>query len=319
MLPNLIVIGSRKCATTSLHHYLNLHPEIFMSQTHKELNFFVAEMFWKKGVSWYERQFPVKAPVRGESSPNYSRFPVWKGVPERMHSIVPNAKLIYIVRNPVERLISAYHHDFKGGLESRTFEEMVSSRLKENPHFHDSRYYFQLTQFLKYYPLSRIHVVPSEQLSDRPYAVMQEIFKFLGVDATFQSKEFCEMKNVLAETVRRKQCKLEHFAGQCGRKNQWLGQIAGAAVPIYLKLRKRKTLQPRENTAPPLVSIKTKELLQEFFRKDIQKLSALTGQQFEKYFSKVASPSHSQINKRAQQFGDAFKLQKERGGIQWRD
>ena len=122
MLPNLIVIGSRKCATTSLHYYLSLHPEIFMSTTYKELNFFVRRQRWKKGVGWYGRQFPIPAKVMGESSPNYTRFPMFTGVAERMHSVIPTAKFIYMVRDPVEQVISACHHDFKAGSETRTFE-----------------------------------------------------------------------------------------------------------------------------------------------------------------------------------------------------
>jgi hypothetical protein len=67
--PNLVVIGGLKCGTTSLHHYLNLHPEIQMSRP-KELNFFVAELNWPLGVEWYESHFRAGAAVRGESSPH---------------------------------------------------------------------------------------------------------------------------------------------------------------------------------------------------------------------------------------------------------
>ena len=74
MLPNLVVIGGAKCGTTSLHHYLSLHPEIFMSHP-KELDFFIEEANWNKGIRWYESKF--KAPgkvIRGESSPRYTRY-----------------------------------------------------------------------------------------------------------------------------------------------------------------------------------------------------------------------------------------------------
>jgi hypothetical protein len=77
MLPNLVVIGGAKCGTTSLHHYLSLHPEIFMSHP-KELDFFIEEANWNKGIRWYESKF--KAPgkvIRGESSPRYTRYPTF--------------------------------------------------------------------------------------------------------------------------------------------------------------------------------------------------------------------------------------------------
>src|ERR1700694_4198191 len=90
MLPNLIVIGGAKCGTSSLHYYLRLHPEIFMSRQ-KELNFFIEEMNWSEGLHWYEAQFQNGAQyaIRGESSPQYTRYPIFRGVPERMHQVIP--------------------------------------------------------------------------------------------------------------------------------------------------------------------------------------------------------------------------------------
>jgi hypothetical protein len=68
VLPNLIIIGAPKCGTTSLHHYLSLHPQISMSRE-KELNFFIAERNWSKGIAWYAAQFAADNKVRGEASP----------------------------------------------------------------------------------------------------------------------------------------------------------------------------------------------------------------------------------------------------------
>ena len=109
MLPNLIVIGAAKCGTTSLHAYLDEHPEIAMSRE-KELHFFVDRKNWGRGIEWYEAQFDASAPVRGESSPGYSAYPLYEGVAERMARVVPDAKLVYLVRDPVERVVSHYTH-----------------------------------------------------------------------------------------------------------------------------------------------------------------------------------------------------------------
>ncbi len=73
-----------KCGTTSLYYYLNCHPEIFMSRE-KELNFFVKEKNWPKGIGWYQSQFRSKAKIQREASPSYTSFPQWKGVPERIY------------------------------------------------------------------------------------------------------------------------------------------------------------------------------------------------------------------------------------------
>ena len=76
MLPDFIIIGAMKCGTTSLHHYLSLHPDISVSRR-KELDFFVAEENWARGLAWYESQFPDKGKVRGEASPKYTFNPRW--------------------------------------------------------------------------------------------------------------------------------------------------------------------------------------------------------------------------------------------------
>src|SRR5215210_6346576 len=95
-LPNLVVIGAQKCGTSGLHYHLGLHPEVSMSKP-KELNFFIGERNWPRGEDWYRRHFDPNAKVRGEASPNYTAFPQHVGVPERMASMVPDAKLIYVL------------------------------------------------------------------------------------------------------------------------------------------------------------------------------------------------------------------------------
>jgi len=87
MLPNLVIIGAAKCGTTSLHYYLNLHPQIFMSEM-KELNFFAHEGHWKLGVKWYELQFPANMKrnikIYGEATPKYTHYPNIKDAAEKM-------------------------------------------------------------------------------------------------------------------------------------------------------------------------------------------------------------------------------------------
>jgi hypothetical protein len=185
-LPNLIVIGSMKCGTTSLHHYLDLHPEIQMS-TPKELKFFVEELNWPRGVDWYARHFDPAVPVRGESSPQYTTYPRWTGVPERMWSLVPDAKLIFTVRDPIERIVSHYLHMRAFGHERR---EMRLALSEEPAYVNRSRYWMQLEPFLEHYPRESIMVVSAEELAGRRQETMSRVFGFLGVDAGFDSPQF---------------------------------------------------------------------------------------------------------------------------------
>jgi len=107
-LPNLIIIGAMKCATTSLHYYLNLHPEISMSKI-KELRYFVEQHNWHQGIEWYKSHFAANIPIRGETSPAYTEYPRFKNIVERMYMTIPKTKLIYILRDPIQRTLSHFH------------------------------------------------------------------------------------------------------------------------------------------------------------------------------------------------------------------
>jgi hypothetical protein len=201
MRPNLIVIGAMKAGTTSLHHYLSLHPEIYMSED-KEPTFFTVEKNWHRGVSWYESLFPVDRPIRGEASPDYTKFPLITGVPERIHSVVPEARLVYLVRDPVDRIVSHYIDAYSFGRVHKPINEELADF--ENHHFVNcSRYHMQLERYLEFFAVDQIHVVSTDELRDDPEGTMRAVFTFLGVDPAFSSPEF-ERVLYTAEEKRRK-------------------------------------------------------------------------------------------------------------------
>src|SRR2546421_11902695 len=106
-LPNLLIIGARKGGTTSLHKYLALHPQIFMSKQ-KELSFFDERIRWQLGLEWYKSNFDASYLINGEASPQYARYPRTLGVPEKIKSVLGSPKLIYAIRDPVDRILSDY-------------------------------------------------------------------------------------------------------------------------------------------------------------------------------------------------------------------
>jgi hypothetical protein len=187
-LPNLIIIGGLKCGTTSLHHYLNLHPQIAMSRP-KELNFFVAELNWPLGRDWYASHFDPGAPVRGESSPHYTNRPSFAGVPARMRELLgPDIRLVYVVRDPIDRMLSHYLHNVGGGYEDRTLTEALSD--PESSYVARSRYFFQVEPYVEEFGAERIEIVGREELkADRP-GTMRQAFEFLEVDPSFTSEQF---------------------------------------------------------------------------------------------------------------------------------
>jgi hypothetical protein len=187
-LPNLIVIGGLKCGTTSLHHYLSLHPEIAMSRP-KELNYFVAELNWELGRAWYESHFDRDAPVRGETSPHYTNLPRFEGVAERMHSLLgDDARLVYMVRDPLERILSHYLHNVGAGYEERPMEEALL--VPGSSYMARSRYAMQLVPYLERFGAERVLVVDNGELAREREATVRRVFEFCGVDAGFTSEQF---------------------------------------------------------------------------------------------------------------------------------
>jgi hypothetical protein len=184
MLPTFLIIGAAKSGTTALHGYLRRHPDIAMSRP-KELQFFVAEKNWGEGVAWYEEHFaaaidrPEPPLAIGESSPDYSRCTVHAGVPERIASVIPDVRLVYLVRHPLERIRSAYQHAVAHGAERRPIDEAV----REVPHYvDDSRYAMQLDRYLEVFDRSRLLVLGNGALRDDRRGTLEAVGRFVGVD-----------------------------------------------------------------------------------------------------------------------------------------
>lgn len=183
--PNVIVIGAQKCGTSSMHRYLNWHPSISMSRV-KEINFFIEGHNWRHGLGWYSRHFDSTAPVRGESSPSYTAVETFPGVASKIAQVIPDVKLIYMVRDPIERLISHYVHAVSKGSENRS----ISAVARDRNYLERSMYWLQIREYLEYFQTSRILVVETDDLRRERAATMRQVFRFLGVNADFFSNMF---------------------------------------------------------------------------------------------------------------------------------
>ena len=156
----------------------------------KELNFFIRERNWNKGIEWYKLNFTGEAKVYGESSPNYTNHPLFNGVAERMHSIVPDTKLIYALRDPIDRIIAHYVHEYAVGRENRKIEDALKDLDDTNSYILRSKYFMQLERYLAYFPKSNILIITLEHLSHDQRQILQKIFNFLNVDESFYSLKF---------------------------------------------------------------------------------------------------------------------------------
>ena len=179
MLPQFVCIGAMKAGTTSLYGYLTEHPEIEMPPV-KELDYFVEEKNWPRGRHWYEEQFANVSDgcLTGDVSPNYSKYPLFDGVPERIAHVLPDVKLIYLMRDPLARMRSHWVHAIDKGTESGPLGET----LLGNPYFREcSSYGMQLERYLEHFPRERVLLLTAEDLRADRHRVLKRVFGFLDV------------------------------------------------------------------------------------------------------------------------------------------
>ncbi len=177
-LPDFILIGAMRAGTTSLHRHLSDHPEIG-TPVKKELDYFVGEE--SVDPARYARLFRgCDARVVGEASPSYAAFPLHGAVSNRMAEVVPDVKILYLLRDPVERMRSHYRHEVLRFRESRPADEA----LDDATYLVQSLYGTQLEQYLEVFDPDQIAVVSTKMLTYSPHPTLEALFRFLGVDPT---------------------------------------------------------------------------------------------------------------------------------------
>jgi hypothetical protein len=184
-LPTFVIIGAAKCGTTSLAQQLSQHPEVFMAAD-KEPNFFIEQLTWSKGLDWYRSLFADagQAKAVGEASTMYTDFPESAGAAARMAGVIPDAKLVYVVREPIARMKSLYSWYVQAGFETRSITEAL---LLDARYTRSTSYAFQLDQFLAHFDCDQILVVKVEDLRRDRKRFLAQICEFIGVDPSWSS------------------------------------------------------------------------------------------------------------------------------------
>jgi hypothetical protein len=244
-LPSVLVVGAQKGGTTSLFNYLVRHPDV-LAPFGKEIHYF--DLHYARGLRWYRGHFPYRARLRPgvltlDASPYYLVHPQ---VPRRAAQLLPQVKLIALLRNPVDRAFSHYQHEVRGGREVLSFAEAIDreaerlageeERLAADPDYYSynhhrysytlrGRYVDQLRRWTEHFPRSQLLVVQSERLFHDPLAVTAEVHAFLGLrpHRLARYKPFLQgnYESDMAPALRRR---LEdYFAPHNARLCQWLG------------------------------------------------------------------------------------------------
>ena len=289
-LPNFLIVGATKCGTSSLHKYLDQHPQIFMSEV-KEPRFISSqvtpfplngprdhkvEAWYVKNLEDYEKLFEGSDgyPVVGESSADTLYF--YRGTIPVIKQYLGDPKIIIMLRNPVKRAFSAYQHLVRDLREDLSFEEGLEeeeNRIRNNWEliYHytaGSLYYESVKAFMDNF--SNVKVILTEDQEKRPQQVIREIFRFLGVDQDHDVNT--EIRYNVSGKPKSQWLHQFFFEGNMARK---------LAQPIVRRLFSQETririaqkIQEK-NLTRLSINPDTKKKLQAFFEDDIKKMEVL--------------------------------------------
>jgi hypothetical protein len=208
ILPDFIIIGAQRCGTTSLYQYLSQHPEVYPSFP-KEVHYF--SNYFDKGTTWYRSHFPLESQKRKAESKPDGRFTTGEASPyylvhphaaRRASMVVPQARLIVLLRDPVQRAYSHYYHEVRMGAESLSFEAAIQKeeerldheleRMIADEHYRSFNfqhysyiyrgiYYGQVQAWLQYYPPASFLFLNSHELDSDPASTFGKVTDFLGL------------------------------------------------------------------------------------------------------------------------------------------
>jgi len=208
-LPDFIIIGAQRCGTTSLYNYL-VERQAIVPAFMKEVHFY--DNHFHQGLNWYRSFFPLEKErrgceaagrpfVTGEATPYYLIHP---HAPRRVHDTLPGVRLIVLLRNPVDRALSQYHHQVRMGLETLSFEEAIekeervlaaerervaadqvyqSPLLQSYSYLARGVYVDQLQAWLGFFPRQQVLILRSEDFYADVVATVAQVLRFLGLPA----------------------------------------------------------------------------------------------------------------------------------------
>ena len=200
-LPNLFIVGVMKSGTTTLHDAIGSHPEIFMLE-YKEPQYFTSRPDINR---WWFDDHPLPDPegrwyfdmfshaynnplikYAGESSCDYTQRPIFEGCAQRIAAFNPESRILFIVRDPVDRCVAHYRHNVRVDFETRP---PIKAIWKDPRYIAFSDYAMQLEPYLEAFPREQIHVLTLESLRDDQGGELRKIFEWLSVDTTYRIPE----------------------------------------------------------------------------------------------------------------------------------
>ncbi|MEO0398283.1 MAG: sulfotransferase [Pseudomonadota bacterium] len=261
-LPDFIIIGAMKSGTSTLHEQLAAQADVFMT-TPKEPNFFSDDAVYANGLDWYKNLFSAAraGALKGEASTHYTKLPTYPQTVERLAAATADVKLIYVMRHPIDRLVSHYVHEWTQNVIAAPINDAIEAHPELIAY---SRYAYQLAPYIERFGKDSILPVFFERLTAAPDAELKRIGAFIGAKTPFVWRDDMEAANISAERIRR--FPLYNLIVD----NPAATFLRRALVPQALRDRVKGRLQMKER---PTLSDAAQKCLRDIFDEDLATLS----------------------------------------------
>ena len=263
--PDFILIGAMKCGTTTFAEQLGAQKGLFLT-TPKEPNFFSDDAVFAKGFDWYQKLFAAAAPgdICGEASTHYTKRPDYPETLPRLSAQLPDIRLIYMIRNPVQRLISHYIHAWTEG---EVTAPLSHELIERHPSFIDYGLYgWQIAPFVETYGREAILLTSLERMTADPQAELARAARHIGFEGPVHWDESLANQNVSAERIRKlpfHELLINNFFARTLRRN-----LLPKGLRTYVRdSRKMKTR--------PVLSAQMVSFLEARFLQDREELAAI--------------------------------------------
>lgn len=296
--PNLFIMGAMKSGTSSLQSWLGTHPDVFMCEP-KEPCYFVdrVDLNWPqiealglwRGEEFYLNLFENagNAKVVGESSTLYTKAPRIKGVPRRIQRFNPDARFVYLMRDPIERTISHYWHMVQHHGENRPLDRSI----RETPDYCDVSYYaMQLRNYFEVFGAKRVLALTFEELVRDPLPVVQKIFAWLEVDASFVPPNLSIAENVTPPVVT--QVRGRGLLNRFRYSPIW--SAVGSRIPTVVR-RFGRSLSERTVERDSRLSLSVLDWLRSIQRQQTEPLKELLNRDFPEWTMLYGEPENESI------------------------
>ncbi len=268
---DFMIIGAMKSGTTTLSQILSKHPDVCFCKV-KEPHFFSKNPSWENNISDYRALYsPKNHQICGEASTTYTCYPEFnQDIWNSLYKFNPKLKLIYIMRDPVDRIVSHWMHMYLRGYTSETFENIV---LQDPSYINRTRYYMQIRPYLENFGQEQVLLLSFEEFINNQSEVCKRITDFLSIDYSFEKKPEQFHANVSVGKTKRN-IMIDQIKSNHGVKLMKKFFPNNFKIWTYKNLHK---LTERKIDQRPIVSNNYKEIIWNLLYLDIENIEKIMG------------------------------------------